>query len=63
MKKIEPDNSPVLCIGISGTDGCGYTGGISGETCPKCGGMLLSERCIKIADQLALKWLRDRNLT
>lgn len=58
MRENEPDSSPVHCIGKNGTDGCGYTGGISGETCPKCNGMLLSDRSIKVADRLALKLIK-----
>lgn len=43
----------VLCIGRHANDGCGYQGGISGETCPDCGGMLLSQKEINIADEAA----------
>ncbi len=46
----------VLCIGNRGDNGCGHVGGKSGDTCPKCGGMLLSERSIKFADQVAKEW-------
>ena len=41
------------CIG-DGTDGagCGYTQGRSGDTCPRCGGMVLSARALREADAL-----------
>ena len=53
-------NQPGICIG-RGNDGCGYTGGLSGDTCPNCGGMILSEQSIKMADEVQRVWeTRDR---
>jgi hypothetical protein len=50
----------VLCIGRHANDGCGYKGGNSGGTCPECGGMLLSQKSINVADQAAREWeMRD----
>lgn len=46
----------IQCIGNRGDNGCGYVGGEKGDNCPKCGGMLLSERDIKIAEQVARDW-------
>ena len=41
------------CIGIGGKEGgCGYHGGKSGDVCPKCGGMLLSDESAKLAKQV-----------
>jgi hypothetical protein len=40
------------CVGF-GNEGCGYVGGTSGEVCPQCGGMLLSEEVIKEAEELS----------
>lgn len=57
MDKIGAD-SEVICIGLNADDGCGYIGGESGGTCPRCGGMLLSARDIKIADQATKDWNR-----
>lgn len=45
-----------LCIGRRANDGCGYRGGSSGGTCPECGGMLLSQKAINIADEAAREW-------
>mgnify|MGYP001010111338 CR=1 FL=1 len=43
----------VKCIGHGKNgEGCGYVGGVGGETCPQCGGMLLSEKGRKIAERL-----------
>lgn len=60
--RVYPDEieDPVSCIG-NGTKGagCGYTGGKSGGTCPKCGGMLLSESSLKAADKLAEIWTQQ----
>lgn len=46
----------VSCIGRSGNNGCGYEGGPSGGTCPKCGGMLLSGHDIRKADSATAEW-------
>ena len=35
---------------------CGYSGGRSGETCPSCGGMLLSGAAQLEAERLARVW-------
>lgn len=46
------------CVG-NGTSnsGCGYEGGQSGTSCPKCGGMLLSDKSQIEANSTALKWI------
>ena len=43
----------VKCVG-NGEEGagCGYRGGVGGDTCPQCGGMLLSKGGRDLADQL-----------
>lgn len=43
----------VRCIGWGGDhDGCGYVGKISGATCPRCGGMLLSNTALNEAERI-----------
>jgi hypothetical protein len=43
----------VRCIGWGGDhDGCGYVGKISGATCPRCGGMLLSNTALDEAEKI-----------
>lgn len=46
------------CIGNRGNNGCGYEGGKSGDTCPKCGGMLLSREAEAKADAVYLNELK-----
>jgi hypothetical protein len=59
----KPDSEAGICIGNSGDNGCGFVGGLSGETCPQCGGMLLSERSIAIADKATEDWLKASQQT
>jgi len=40
------------CVGNRGDNSCGFIGGESGETCPECGGMLLSEESLQQAEKL-----------
>lgn len=45
------------CIGRGRPDdGCGYSGGTSGDTCPECGGMVLGQESQYQADALARRW-------
>lgn len=48
----------VICIGTRADNGCGYIGGESGGTCPKCGGMLLSKEAIEIADKATKEFIK-----
>lgn len=50
--------SPGSCVGQRGDDGCGYTGGESGDTCPECGGMVLSKASLEAASRAAAEWER-----
>jgi len=45
-----------ICIGNTGSNGCGYVGGMSGDTCSNCGGMILTPSSIDFADQMAKEW-------
>lgn len=54
---LDEQSSHVKCVGKGNRgDGCGYTGGRPGGTCPHCNGMLLSESDIEEADKLAEAW-------
>jgi len=46
------EEEDVHCIGRGNDDGCGYQGGVSGQTCPECGGMLLSKAARDEADKI-----------
>lgn len=49
----------VKCIGRGARDGCGFVGGTSGDVCPSCGGMLLSDAAHQQAGELAAYWTRE----
>ena len=42
-----------MCVGGGVSSGCGCIGGVSGGTCPECGGMLLSDEASAEAAGLA----------
>lgn len=46
------------CIGRGRPgEGCGVTEEPSGATCSRCGGMVLSEAALALAEELAASWL------
>ena len=50
----------VRCVGDGSMDaGCGHRGGVGGQTCPKCGGMLLSQEGRNAAARLQRQWDRE----
>ena len=54
MFRLHPEMfEDVQCIGYVGKPGCGYTGGISGDTCPKCGGRMMCASSRKEAEEMA----------
>lgn len=52
-------HADVRCVGRGAGDACGYKGGTSGGTCPKCGGMLLSKTARTDAIRLAAQWVKE----
>lgn len=61
VQPVEKAGDVCRCTGCGGRhadDGCGYQGGESGGVCPNCGGMLLSQKAIAIADEAAKEWER-----
>ena len=50
-----PLEPTVRCVGRCAGDGCGHEGGNSGDVCPNCGGMLLSNEAEAKAAQLAAR--------
>ena len=52
-----PVDCHVRCVGRGAGDGCGHEGGRSGEVCPACGGMLLSDEAEAQAERLAAYWM------
>ncbi len=50
------DLTPVRCIGSDAESGCGNNIGHSGGTCYRCGGMMLSERSLAVADEVQREW-------
>jgi len=56
----EFDRSTVFCVGDGGKGkGCGRMHGKSGCTCPRCGGMLLSAKDLKVAKALNDRWKKE----
>ena len=52
----------VRCVGDGSNDsGCGYRGGVGGNCCPSCGGMLLSHAGRKSAARLQHQWDAEAN--
>lgn len=54
-----PLEPTVRCVGRGAGDGCGHEGGNSGDVCPSCGGMLLSNEAAAKAAQLAAYWIAE----
>ena len=53
-----------LCIGRGyDDDGCGFIGLESGDVCPKCGGMILSPKSLKEADEIAKQLRASEHLS
>jgi len=57
MSEVKPVANMAICIGDGREgSGCGYRGGRSGETCPRCGGALLSASALAKAEETARAW-------
>ena len=64
LEDVIKDNGISICIGDGTTNaGCGFSENVkwSGETCPKCNGMILSIEAIRAAAISAKVWMRQEN--
>lgn len=60
IKKVGTNIESNVCIGDGfDGDGCGFVDGVSGGLCKLCGGMVLSQKALKKAEELKEAWINN----